>query len=54
MSHLNFNIRTTRQGARSRPFNPRASLSLNSMSLLWTSLSIFAVVIAAFGLVWFA
>jgi len=60
MSHLNFNIRApqARPNAatrlRARPFNPRAKLAENTLSMLWTVFAVMAVAGATFAIVWFA
>jgi hypothetical protein len=52
MSHLNFNIRAAE--GRPKPFNPRAKVSLNASSVLWTAFAAMAVAGATFAIVWFA
>jgi hypothetical protein len=53
MSHLNFNIRAAQVQA-TRAFDPRANVSFNPMSVLWTAMAVAAVAGATFAIVWFA
>jgi hypothetical protein len=54
MSHLNFSISAPRPAVRRRAYNPRGKVTLRSTSLIWTLVSIGAVVAAVFAAVWFA
>jgi hypothetical protein len=52
MSHLNFSVRAA--PVRRKPFNPRARVSLDASSILWTAFAVMAVAGATFAIVWFA
>jgi hypothetical protein len=51
-SQLNFSIGTQQPAIRKRAYNPRGKVSLGSPSLVWTLVSIVAVMAAVFTIVW--
>jgi hypothetical protein len=53
MSQLNFSISAPRSAVRQRAYNPRGKVSLRSRSLMWSLVSIIAVMAAVFAVVWF-
>jgi hypothetical protein len=52
MSNLNFSVSARPPAIRKRPYNPRGKVSLGSPSLLWSLVSIVAVMAAVFTIVW--
>jgi hypothetical protein len=52
MSQLNFSIRAPQASIRTRPYNPRGKVSMGSQSLVWSLVSIVAVMVAVFTIVW--
>lgn len=52
MSQLNFSISAPQPTIRKRPYNPRGKVSLGPPSLVWSLVSIVAVMAAVFTIVW--
>jgi hypothetical protein len=51
-SQLNFSISAQQPAIRKRAYNPRGKVSLRTRSLVWSLVSVIAVMAAVFTIVW--
>jgi hypothetical protein len=52
MSRLNFNVKSVEVSGRPRPYNPRKKVALVNPWSIWMMLSVGAVMIGTFTVVW--